>query len=94
MNSDTKVNIVFGKTTKLPNKSTEYDLTFLKINVQCMDLEILCSYYLKKGIKKYPNYKYFDGERKKLFSYLKRYGFNDKMIEEVLKEVNIDENAT
>ena len=53
-----------------------------------------CSYYLKKVIKKYPNYKYFDGERKKLFSYLKRYGFNDKMIEEVLKEVNIDENAT
>ena len=48
MNSDTEVNIVFGKTTKLPNQSTEYDLTFLKINVQCMNLEILCSYYLKK----------------------------------------------
>lgn len=48
MNSDTKVNIIFGKTTKLPNQSTEYDLTFLKINVQCMNLEILCSYYLKK----------------------------------------------
>ena len=50
MNSDTEVNIVFGKTTKLPNQSTEYDLTFLKINVQCMNLEILCSYYLKKPI--------------------------------------------
>ena len=47
MNSDTKVNIVFGKTTKLPSQSTEYDLTFLKINVQCMNLEILCD-YLKK----------------------------------------------
>ena len=53
-----------------------------------------CLYYFKKGIKKYPNFKYFDNERKKLFSYLKRYGFNDKMIGEVLKEGTINENAT
>jgi len=52
-----------------------------------------CIFYFKKGVKKYGNYKYYEGEREKLFSYLKRYGFNDKMIAEVLKEGAINENV-
>lgn len=42
-------------------------------------------YYFSKGIKKYPNYRYSDSEREKIINFLKRYGFNDKIIAEVIK---------
>jgi len=44
-----------------------------------------CIYYLNKGVKKYKNHRYSDDDREKLINYLKRYGFNDKMISEVIK---------
>ena len=44
-----------------------------------------CYYHFFKGSKKYKNYKSSDIEREKLINYLKRNGFNDTIITEVIK---------
>ena len=50
------------------------------------DIEIdNCYFHFTKGINRYKNYKYSDVEREKLINYLKRCGFNDKIIFEVVR---------
>ena len=44
-----------------------------------------CRYHFIKVIKKYKNYKYIDDEREKIRNYLKRCGFNDRIINEVIR---------
>lgn len=44
-----------------------------------------CYFHFLKGINKYKNYKYSDIEREKLINYLKRCGFNDKIIFEIVR---------
>ena len=44
-----------------------------------------CVYQFTKAIKKHKNYKYEDDEREKVRNYLKRCGFNDRIINEVIK---------
>ena len=52
-----------------------------------------CYYQFLKGSKRYKNYKYSDVERQKLINYLKRCGFNDKIIYEVVRAGNNYENV-
>lgn len=50
------------------------------------DIEIdNCYFHFVKGKNKYKNYKYSDDEREKLINYLKRCGFNDKIIYEIVR---------
>lgn len=44
-----------------------------------------CYFHFIKGINRYKNYKYSDAEREKLINYLKRCGFNDKIIFEIVR---------
>ena len=52
-----------------------------------------CYYHFDKASRKYKNYKYSDIEREKLRNYLKRMGFNGKIINEVIKAGIIYENV-
>ena len=52
-----------------------------------------CEYHFLKASKKYRNYRYIDDEREKLINYLKRTGFNDRIINEVIKAGNNYENV-
>lgn len=52
-----------------------------------------CYYQFDKASRKYKNYKYSDIEREKLRNYLKRMGFNGKIINEVIKAGIIYENV-
>ena len=52
-----------------------------------------CYYHFDKASRKYKNYKYSDDEREKLRNYLKRCGFNGKIINEVIKVGIIYENV-
>ena len=52
-----------------------------------------CYYHFDKASRKYKNYKYTDIEREKLRNYLKRMGFNGKIINEVIKAGIIYENV-
>ena len=50
------------------------------------DIEIdNCCFHFTKASRKYKNYRYIESEKEKLINYLKRYGFNDKIIYEVIK---------
>ena len=44
-----------------------------------------CYYHFFKASKKYRNYKYVEDEKEKIRNYLKRCGFNDRIINEVIK---------
>lgn len=44
-----------------------------------------CYFQFVNAIKRYKNYKYSDVERQKLINALKRCGFNDKMIYEIVR---------
>ena len=44
-----------------------------------------CYYHFFKASKKYRNYKYVEDEKEKLRNYLKRCGFNDRIINEVIR---------
>ena len=44
-----------------------------------------CYFHFIKGINRYKNYKYSDAEREKLINYLKRCGFNGKIIFEIVR---------
>ena len=52
-----------------------------------------CMYQFAKISRKFKNYKYSDIEREKLRNYLKRCGFNDRIINEVIKAGIIYENV-
>ena len=52
-----------------------------------------CYYHFFKASKKYRNYKYVEDEKEKLRNYLKRCGFNDRIINEVIKAGIIYENV-
>ena len=52
-----------------------------------------CQFFFQKGINKYLNYRYIESEKEKLINYLKRYGFNDKIIYEIVRLGNNYENV-
>ena len=52
-----------------------------------------CMYRFAKISRKFKNYKYSDIEREKIRNYLKRCGFNDRIINEVIKAGIIYENV-
>ena len=66
--------------------SKGYEEELIKTYIFNKDIEIdNCRYHFLKGISKYKNYKYSNKEKEKLINYLKRAGFNDRIINEVIK---------
>lgn len=63
-----------------------YSRTLVDTYIFNKDIEVdKCKFHFLRGINKYRNYKYSDIEREKLINYLKRCGFNDKIIYEVIR---------
>lgn len=66
--------------------SKEYPKELIETYIFNKDIEKdNCYYHFIKSIIKHKNYKYNDIEREKIINYLKRCGFNDKIIYEIIK---------
>lgn len=63
-----------------------YDKKLLDTYIFNKDIEVdNCNFHYNNALRKYKNHRYSDVEREKIINYLKRCGFNDKIILEVIK---------